>query len=237
MNWQMTARELAARFRLHRSGNERGTCPACGYADDAFSLTEGRNGPIGWCASCGNQDAIAEAMGSPRKAATPRPPEKDARAAQARLERAEKLWRGGLPVLETAAAAYLNARGIGHLAACPELRFHSSCPHGGAVRLVPIEQVLAAGELVLGEGIETSGSAGLLTNLPAWAAVSAGNLATAVMPPAAVRILIAADRDTAGRDAARTAWSRFRREGRVVRVAVPDDGRGDFNNILRGQPS
>ena len=40
---------------------------------------------------------------------------------------------------------------------------------GGAVRLDPV-----APELVVGEGIETSASAGRLLGLPAWAATSAG---------------------------------------------------------------
>lgn len=114
---------------------------------------------------------------------------------------------------------------------------------GGAVRLVVLEQVLAAGELVIGEGIETSASAGLLTNLPAWSAVAAGNLAKWLALPAEVgRVLIAADRDPPdehgnhpGQDAARAAWFRFRREGRTARVAMPGKGKGDFNDILLAQ--
>lgn len=43
---------------------------------------------------------------------------------------------------------------------------------GGAVRLAP---PLAA-EVVIGEGLETAGAAGLLIGVPAWSAVSAGNL-------------------------------------------------------------
>src|SRR5262249_4723211 len=42
---------------------------------------------------------------------------------------------------------------------------------GGAVRLASLDQVLAAGELVFAEGIETAASAGLMLNLPAWAAL------------------------------------------------------------------
>jgi phage/plasmid primase-like uncharacterized protein len=114
---------------------------------------------------------------------------------------------------------------------------------GGAVRLASLEQVLAAGELVIGEGIETSASAGLLTNLPAWSAVASGNLAKWLALPAGIgRVLIAADRDHPdehgrhpGQDAARAAWFRFRREGRTARVAMPGKGKGDFNNILLAQ--
>jgi phage/plasmid primase-like uncharacterized protein len=112
--------------------------------------------------------------------------------------------------------------------------------HGGAVRLASLEEVLAAGELVIGEGIETAASAGLLLGLPAWAAISAGNLAHGVVLPKAIRrVVIAADRDApnaqgrcAGQDAARAAWHRMRREGRAVRIVIPNKGRGDFNDIL-----
>jgi hypothetical protein len=98
--------------------------------------------------------------------------------------------------------------------------------------LAPLDQVLVTGELVIGEGIETSASAGLLLGLPAWAAVSASNLAGGVALPGSIRrVLIAADRDAAGQDAARAAVSRFRREGRTVRKATPNEGRGDFNDI------
>jgi putative DNA primase/helicase len=291
----MSARELAAQFGLHRSGRQwRGPCPACGYAD-AFVLADGNFGPIGWCASCGNREAIAEALGGGQhKAGVQLPRERDARDLQKRLDRAEKIWRGSEPVLGTPAANYLNVRGIGHLITCSELRFRADCPHpsgslerlvrlpalvaavrdadgrlvgvhrtylkrdgsgkaeaepqkasvgnvrGGAVRLSPLEHVLNVGELVLAEGIESAGSAAILLSLPAWAALSAGNLASGVILPAGIRkVAIAADRDApdkqnrcAGQDAARAAWFRFRREGRAVRIAMPDEGRGDFNNIL-----
>jgi hypothetical protein len=91
---------------------------------------------------------------------------------------------------------------------------------------------------VIGEGIETSASAGLLLGLPAWAAVSAGNLATGLVLPTSVRrIIIASDHDPAGQEAARAAWQRWRAEGHAVRIAVPDEPRQDFNDLLRQQAS
>ena len=45
---------------------------------------------------------------------------------------------------------------------------------GGAIRLHPIA---AGAPLIIGEGIESAASAGRLLGLPAWAAVSAGNMA------------------------------------------------------------
>jgi putative DNA primase/helicase len=99
----------------------------------------------------------------------------------------------------------------------------------GAVRLDPI----AAGTpLVIGEGIESSASAGHLMGWPAWAAISAGNLANGLLLPPELRsVVIAADPDEAGADAARSAWERWTGEGRTVRIATPD-GPGDFNDLL-----
>jgi putative DNA primase/helicase len=100
---------------------------------------------------------------------------------------------------------------------------------GGAIQLDP----LAANRLlVIGEGIESSASAGRLMGLPAWAAISAGNLAKGLLlPPDARGIVIAADPDQAGRDAARDAWLRWTKEGRTVQIATPN-GSGDFNDLL-----
>jgi putative DNA primase/helicase len=101
---------------------------------------------------------------------------------------------------------------------------------GGAIRLFPVAE-----HLVIGEGIETAASAGVLLGLPAWAAISAGNLARGlVLPPEVCVVTIAADPDKAGRQAARVAWSRWTAAGRRVRVAVPD-GSGDFNDVLRAR--
>lgn len=101
---------------------------------------------------------------------------------------------------------------------------------GGAIRLDPV-----AAELVIGEGVETSASAGRLLDLPAWAAISAGNLARGLVLPAEVRsVVIAADADEAGERAARAAALRWSREGRTVRVAWPDRAGFDFNDVLRG---
>jgi phage/plasmid primase-like uncharacterized protein len=100
---------------------------------------------------------------------------------------------------------------------------------GGAIRLDPIDPNVP---LLLGEGIETSASAGRLIGLPAWAAISAGNLGRGVvLPPEARSVVIAADPDKAGADAARAAWERWTDEGRTVRIATPD-GPGDFNDLL-----
>jgi putative DNA primase/helicase len=103
---------------------------------------------------------------------------------------------------------------------------------GGAIRLQP---VAADVPLVIGEGIESSASAGHLMGFPAWAAISAGNLAKGlILPPEARHVVIAADPDEAGQRAARDAWLRWRAEGRNVQIATPDAA-GDFNDLLRAR--
>ena len=102
---------------------------------------------------------------------------------------------------------------------------------GGAIRFDPV----AAG-LVIGEGIETAASAGLMLGLPAWAAISAGNMASGlVLPPEVRTVVIASDPDAAGRAAARAAAARWRAEGRTVRITTPDTPGQDFNDMLRAR--
>jgi putative DNA primase/helicase len=101
---------------------------------------------------------------------------------------------------------------------------------GGTIRLHPLA---ADKPLVIGEGIETAASAGHLMGLPAWASISAGNLAKALaLPQEARSVVIAADPDRAGEQAAVSAALRWSAEGRTVRIARPN-GRGDFNDLLR----
>jgi putative DNA primase/helicase len=112
---------------------------------------------------------------------------------------------------------------------------------GGAVRLVEASERFP---LVIGEGIESSAAAGLVMGLPAWASLSAGNLAAGlVLPPEVRRIVIAADNDLAvrtgqrpGQDAAEAAARRWRREGRHVEIATPDEPVSDFADVLQGHP-
>ena len=102
---------------------------------------------------------------------------------------------------------------------------------GGAIRLSPV-----AAEIVIGEGIESAASAGIFLGLPAWSALSAGNLAAGLQLPPEVRsIVIAADADLPGRTAATNAAARWEAEGRTVRIALPDHPGSDFNDLLRSK--
>lgn len=276
-----SAADLASRLHLHRAGREwRGSCPACGYGSDAFTLSTRNGRLLGWCSSCRDKSAIGRLL---RGDTAPVQPQDKADAAGSRERaqaRALALWAGADPATGTIADAYLTGRALPGLAACVALRFRGDCSHpeggklpalvalvadqdgkpvgvhrtylrrdgsgkadatpvkaslgpiwGGAIRLDPV-----APELVIGEGIETSASAGRLLGLPAWAAISAGNLARGLVLPVEVRaVVIAADADEPGERAAREAALRWQREGRKVRVARPDQAGRDFNDVLRAR--
>lgn len=98
--------------------------------------------------------------------------------------------------------------------------------------LIWLETPSDDGAVMIGEGIESAASAGLLMGLPAAAALSAGNLGAGAVLPAEVRtVTIAADPDIEGATRAAEAADRWQREGRRVRIATPT-GRGDWNDLL-----
>jgi len=106
-------------------------------------------------------------------------------------------------------------------------------PVGGAV--VRLSELSGATRLVVAEGIETSLSAGLLASAPAWAALSAGNMARVPVPDTVQEVIIAADNDTGGQGQ-RAAWEAadaFLTLGKRVRVLMPDLAGDDCNDILR----
>ncbi len=97
---------------------------------------------------------------------------------------------------------------------------------GGAVRLAP-----AGPELVLSEGIETGLSVQQATGLPVWATLSTSGLRSVILPAEVKTVIIAADGDQAGEEAAQAAARRFIAEGRDVKIARPPQGM-DFNDLL-----
>lgn len=101
---------------------------------------------------------------------------------------------------------------------------------GGAIRLGD-----PAAELVLCEGLEDGLS--LAQELPGesvWAAPGAGMLQAMCLPPIVSSVIIAADNDAAGEQAARRAAERFASERRQVRIMRPDPAYKDWNDQLRG---
>jgi len=89
--------------------------------------------------------------------------------------------------------------------------------------------------LLVGEGIETTLSGVEATGFPGMATLSANNLETLTLPAWLRDVIILADRDPSGRGqkAAEKAASRWSKEGRKVRIAIPK-GYGDFNDLLCG---
>ncbi len=97
---------------------------------------------------------------------------------------------------------------------------------GGAVRLAA-----AADKLALAEGIETALSIQQATGIPTWATLSTSGLKAVILPDDVREVIICADGDDAGEQAAQNAARRFHREGRVVRIARAPAGM-DFNDLL-----
>jgi putative DNA primase/helicase len=98
---------------------------------------------------------------------------------------------------------------------------------GGAVRLG------AAGEsLVLCEGVETGLSiAQACLELPVWSALSASNLPHVEIPESVRCVIIAADADERGEQAAQATAEKFLHEGLHVKIAKPAEGASDFNDV------
>jgi putative DNA primase/helicase len=107
---------------------------------------------------------------------------------------------------------------------------------GGAIRLADEASVRAAGELIVGEGLETAAAAAVLLRLPAWSAIAAGNLGFAMVLPAWVeRVVIAVDRDPPGIKAANDAARRWRAAGKTVRFLLPNQPGADAADLLGGR--
>jgi putative DNA primase/helicase len=102
---------------------------------------------------------------------------------------------------------------------------------GGAVRLACHDPDR---ELIVAEGIESTISVMQIFGLPGWAAICAGGIEALELPRDALRILIAADNDEnfVGQRAALAACSRWRYEGRQVRILIPPNIGHDFNDVL-----
>jgi putative DNA primase/helicase len=104
-----------------------------------------------------------------------------------------------------------------------------SRPKGGANRLYLPE---AGQPLALAEGIETALAVREATGWPVWATIAAPFMKEVVVPPEVEEILIAADHDRAGLEAAKALARKLIREGRRVRLAVPPVEGEDWLDVL-----
>ena len=189
---------------------------------------------------------------------------------------ARRVWDATRPLAGTIAERYLHARGVGHVAVAPSLRFSPALTHpkapgrfpclvagvqdahggflaghriyldrsgagkanveparaslgstaGGAVRLGEPKH----GRLLVGEGIETTAAAMALFDLPGFAAIGTGGLRAIDLPEHVIDVVIAADRDAGGLQAAAALARRLEAEGRDVEIRRPH--KGDFNDAL-----
>ena len=101
---------------------------------------------------------------------------------------------------------------------------------GGAIRL---NKIGTGNAIVIGEGIETSLSAGILTGLPAWSSMDAGKLEKVEIPEQITQVVIAGDNDVSytGQSAAYNLAKRLKNHGKIVNVIFPEKIGTDFNDL------
>lgn len=102
---------------------------------------------------------------------------------------------------------------------------------GGSIRLAEPGD---CGLLAVCEGPEDGLSLARMLEIPVWVAAGASFLPAMQFPPGVRSIVIGADNDNAGRDAADKAAQAFALRGLAVRIVRPLDGFKDFNDELRG---
>ena len=148
-----TADEWAARLDLRRSGGEWfGPCPSCG-GTDRFHVRRGPAGALVGCRGCIDgqpadvrgkafgailQEVFPERTGEKRRANGNdfRAPASSRRTGSAPSSKprdttgaARRVWDATRPLAGTIAERYLHARGVGHVAVAPSLRFSPALTH------------------------------------------------------------------------------------------------------------
>lgn len=98
---------------------------------------------------------------------------------------------------------------------------------GGAIRLS-----VADDELIVCEGIETGLALLQETAMAVWSCISAAGLKAVQLPISIEKVIVAADNDSAGLQAAKSAARRFYDEGRVVKLITPVKPGTDFADQL-----
>ena len=99
---------------------------------------------------------------------------------------------------------------------------------GGAVKFGTYTDQIA-----VAEGLETALSVFQALQIPTWAALSCSGIKSLALPPEIKNVSIMADGDEPGEKAAMLAATRWRREGRKVRICRAPSG-FDFNDLLNG---
>jgi hypothetical protein len=126
----------------------------------------------------------------------------------------------------------VERRGLGRMRGCASRLFACGGRHAGDDPADDGPPPWPPGTEVLGiaEGIEDALAVRKLFGIPAWATLSAGNMAVLELPARIRQVWIFADADRPGREGAETLCQRLRREGRAVRVYEPV-GCKDLNDL------
>jgi putative DNA primase/helicase len=128
--------------------------------------------------------------------------------------------------LATLHRTYLTRDGHKAAVSTPKKMMSPAVPgatNGGAIRLYTPDETLA-----VTEGIETALAVRCATGLPVWATCSAGGMARFIVPAEVRLVVICADHDTAGLDAARALARRLLVERRHVKMLTPDRPGADW---------
>jgi hypothetical protein len=121
----------------------------------------------------------------------------------------------------------------GHKANVSSPKKLMAAPVPGSTRGAAIRLYLAGATLAVAEGIETALAIRIATGLPVWATISAGGMARLIVPPEVSLMVICADHDPAGLDAARALARRLLKEQRRVKVLIPSRPGADWADDLQ----
>jgi putative DNA primase/helicase len=147
-------------------------------------------------------------------------------------------WRGGRAgCLVAPINDHATGLVVGIWRILPTLLGEVQCRGLGPTRANAARLFRAEGpQVVIAEGVEDAIAAHELTGLPAWAALSAGNMTELVLPHRLREVLILADRDESGLGLAKAhaLAARLRQEGRQAVVRRPTTGK-DANDVPRAR--
>jgi phage/plasmid primase-like uncharacterized protein len=104
----------------------------------------------------------------------------------------------------------------------------------GAVKGCTVHLSAGAAEVVICEGIETGLSILQATRLPVWVALGTANLGQVRFPACVHEVIIAADHDEPGMNAAIEAAAAYREREYRAQVVSPFTEHSDWNDVLRG---
>ena len=121
---------------------------------------------------------------------------------------------------------YLNAAGTGK-AAVPKAKLSLGNVRGGAIRLGR-----SCHTLIVCEGLEDGLTLQQELGSAVWVSAGTSNMTAMEVPAEVAEVIVGADADPAGEQAARVAAERFAAQGRVARIVRPLPPHKDFNAEL-----